>query len=85
MEGAQAKALYGLTINYTALSALVEALLERDTLTGVEVRQIMAEHNAISFPDPYVAGFGWDDDGLITFPGLAQASALTHLDCDHGH
>ena len=42
MEGAQAKALYGLTINYKALAALVETLLERDTLTGDQVPRISA-------------------------------------------
>lgn len=37
MEGAEAKAYYGLAVNYRVLEALVERLLVKETLTGNEV------------------------------------------------
>ena len=85
MEGAQAKALYGLTINYTALSALVELLLERDTLSGEEVRSVLAANNALAFPDPYVQGFGWDENGTLTFPGMEEVWPGGPVACDRLH
>ncbi|KAK9813430.1 hypothetical protein WJX73_008508 [Symbiochloris irregularis] len=72
MEGAQAKALYGLTVNYKALSVLVETLLERDTLTGAQVAEILEQNDAFGFPDPYVEGFGWSEDGELVAPGLTE-------------
>ena len=38
IEGAEAKAYYGLAVNYKALQALVQRLLARETLSGEEVR-----------------------------------------------
>ena len=37
VEGAEAKAYYGLAVNYPALEALVERLLVKETLSGNEV------------------------------------------------
>lgn len=37
VEGAEAKAYYGLAVNYRALEALVERLLVKETLSGNEV------------------------------------------------
>ena len=41
MEGAEAKAYYGLASNYRPLQALVETLLERETLTGAELAELL--------------------------------------------
>ena len=71
--------MYGLTINYAALAALVEALLEKDTLTGAEVRAILTKHDAKPFPDPYVDGFGFDADQRLVFPGLDEVRLLSLL------
>ena len=37
VEGAEAKAYYGLAVNYRALEALVDRLLVKETLSGNEV------------------------------------------------
>jgi hypothetical protein len=37
MDGAEAKAYYGLAVNYRPLEALIERLLVKETLTGGEV------------------------------------------------
>lgn len=69
--------MYGLTVNYSTLAALVEALLEKDTLTGAEVRELMEQHSAKPFPDPYLEGFGWDEDKQLVFPGLGEVRCHT--------
>ena len=69
MEGAEAKAYYGLAVNYRALEALVERLLVKETLSGNEVPP------CIRAPQPSLAK---------TYFPCAQEwhhSASTHVDC----
>ncbi|KAK9821723.1 hypothetical protein WJX81_004862 [Elliptochloris bilobata] len=77
VEGAEAKAYYGLVINYRALEALIDRLLVKETLTGNEVREIAQEAGLKPFPDPYVEGFKFDDEGQVVYPGMqVQADEL---------
>lgn len=69
LEAAEAKASYGLAVNYKALEALTEALMERESLTGEQVSSLLQEHGVKSFPDPFIDGFGWDSDGNLNYPG----------------
>ena len=44
MEAAEAKAYYGLATNYAALAALANTLMERESLTGDELRGLLEQH-----------------------------------------
>ena len=46
MEAAEAKAYYGLASNYDALLAVADALYERESLTGPELRALLDQHGA---------------------------------------
>ena len=86
MQAAEAKAYYGLTHNYEALQALVEALLDQGSLTGAQVRDIMAAAGTQPFQQPYLEGFGWGRDHHLTYPGkvgglLWGRSAAMRLIC----
>ena len=70
VEGAEAKAYYGLALNYKPLQALVERLLVKETLSGAEVRETLEGAGVIPFPDPYVEGFTWGEDGGLRYPGM---------------
>ena len=72
VEGAEAKAYYGLAINYGPLRALVDRLLVKETLTGREVIETLDAAGLIRFPDPYVAGFGWSPGGGLLYPGMSE-------------
>lgn len=72
VEGAEAKAYYGLTVNYKSLEALVERLLVKDTLSGKEVAETLENAGVIKFPDPYVEGFAWDPSGSLIYPGMPE-------------
>lgn len=72
VEGAQAKALYGLALNYKPLHALVDRLLRDSTLTGEEVAEVLNGAGLVPFPDPYVEGFTWDDNGRLIYPGMEE-------------
>ena len=73
VQAAEAKAYYGLTHNYTALQHLVEALLDKGSLTGSQVRDIMAAAGTQPFQKPYLEGFGWGRDNHLTYPGKVAA------------
>ena len=70
IEGAEVKALYGLTLNYKPLEALVERLLRDTTLSGEQVADLLNDAGVIPFPDPFVEGFKWDDNGRLVYPGM---------------
>ena len=70
IEGAQAKAFYGLALNYRPLHALVERLLVKETLSGKEVVETLEGAGVHHFPDPYVEGFLWGEDGGLQYPGM---------------
>ena len=46
VEAAEAKAYYGLASNYDALLAVADALYERESLTGPELRALLDQHGA---------------------------------------
>jgi len=68
LEAAEAKAYYGLAINWKPLQALTEALLERGILQGREVAHILETNGVVHFPDPHLDGFGWDNSGALNYP-----------------
>lgn len=41
VEAAEAKAYYGLAVNYRALTALAKELMEQESMTGAEVRAVL--------------------------------------------
>eukprot|EP00951_Prasinocladus_malaysianus_P034239 scaffold344091_cov43-Prasinocladus_malaysianus.AAC.1 len=69
MDGAETKAYYGLVKNYKALEALVERLLEVDSMSGAEVRGILEKNGVERLPDPFVKGYHWTEDGALVAPG----------------
>lgn len=68
LEAAEAKAYYGLAMNWGALSALVDALLARGSLSGKAVAEVLEENGVVHFPDPHLIGFGWDQNGELNYP-----------------
>lgn len=68
LEAAEAKAYYGLAINWKPLEALVQALLDRGVLQGKEVAHILETNGVIHFTDAFTAGYGWDETGTIKYP-----------------
>ena len=83
VEGAEAKALYGLTLNYKPLEALVERLLRDTTLSGEQVSEVLEGAGLVPFPDPYVEGFHWDDHGRLIYPGMPDQQVCCPSDCSH--
>ncbi len=83
VEGAEAKALYGLTLNYKPLEALVDRLLRDTTLSGDQVAEVLDGAGLIPFPDPFVEGFKWDDTGRLVYPGMPEevSSASVISEC----
>ncbi len=77
IEGAEVKALYGLTLNYKPLEALVERLLRDTTLSGEQVADLLNDAGVIPFPDPFVEGFKWDDNGRLVYPGMPDEVCIT--------
>ena len=70
VDGAEAKACYGLAVNWGPLQALVERLLVKETLPGKEVAETLEAAGVIRFPDPFVEGFGWAQGGGLVYPGM---------------
>lgn len=58
IDAAEAKALYGLAINYETLEAVVDVLYHKETMSGKDLRKIFAANEAGKFPDPFLEGFG---------------------------
>lgn len=69
LQAAEAKAYYGLAVNYKALEALVRVLTEDTSITGVKLRTLMEESNIQYYPDAFTEGFNFDDDGILQYPG----------------
>ncbi|GLI67098.1 hypothetical protein VaNZ11_011303 [Volvox africanus] len=80
LEAAEAKAMYGLAMNWKPFQALTQALLDRGTLTGKEVAHILETNGVIHFPDPYTGGFGWDPDGSLRYPFKPETPVPTEED-----
>ena len=79
VEGAEAKAYYGLAVNYKPLQALVERLLVKETMSGKEVAETLEAAGVVRFPDPYVEGFAWAGNGGLVYPGMPSEVSLTLL------
>jgi cell division protease FtsH len=68
LEAAEAKAYYCLAVNWPALRALSDALLENGTLDGRAVSRVLEGAGVVRFPDPYLSGFGWGKEGQLLYP-----------------
>jgi len=79
LEAAQAKAFYGLAMNWKALGALTDALCEKDTLVRTEIMEIMDRHNVKRFTADGLDGFGWDASGKVTYPSDSPAADAEQL------
>lgn len=69
LQAAEAKAYYGIAVNYKALEALIRVLTEETSITGVKLRTLMEDNNIQYFPDAFTEGFNFDDDGILQYPG----------------
>lgn len=58
LEAAEAKAYYGLAMNYGALEEIVDSLMQRDFISGEELDKIFKANQSTSFPDPFLMGYG---------------------------
>lgn len=75
LSAADAKVAYGLIKNWEPLKAVVQALVEEETITGDRLNQILIDSDAEFFPDPFVAGFDQGEDGNIVYPGSDKPDA----------
>ncbi len=75
IEGAEAKAFYGLALNYKPLKALVERLLVKETLSGKEVAETLDGRRGASLPGLLRGGL----------PVGRGRSACATLACPHRH
>lgn len=75
LNAADAKVAYGLIKNWEPLKALVQALMEEETISGDRLTQILKDNNAEYFPDPFVAGFERGEDGNVLYPGSDKPGA----------
>lgn len=75
LNAADAKVVYGLVRNWEPLKAIVEELMEEETISGDRLMQILLENDAEFFPDPFVAGFGRGEDGNAVYPGSDKPGA----------
>ena len=75
LTAADAKVAYGLIRNWEPLKAVIETLMEEETISGDRLLQILEDNNAEFFPDPFVAGFGRGQDGHAVYPGSDKPGA----------
>lgn len=75
LTAADAKVAYGLIKNWEPLKAVIEALMEEETISGDRLLQILEDNDAEFFPDPFVVGFGQGQDGNVVYPGSDQPGA----------
>ena len=75
LDAAEAKAYYGLATNFPALEALIEVLINRETIGVPILRKIAYEHHLQEFTTPYVEGFGWNAEGHLLFPGDGRTTS----------
>ena len=92
LEAGEAKAYYGLAINWKPLQALVEALLDRGVLQGREVRTMMDMAEGASRVEARGHGIGLLGFCQSTTSALSalmpirdHSSGRTHLGEQRGH
>jgi len=73
LDGAETKAYYGLVRNYKTFEVLVDSLVEKGTLSGVQVQEIMEATGAVPFKDPMIKGHYWTEDGALVTPDFPPA------------
>eukprot|EP00891_Asterochloris_glomerata_P002381 jgi/Astpho2/2381/Aster-05640 len=69
VEGAEAKACWGLKTNWQALQAVTELLMFKGTITGKELRETLQEAGATAFSSGLLEGWSWSPEGYIAFEG----------------
>jgi len=68
LDGAETKAYYGIVRNYKGFVALVDALFERSSMSGVEVRELLEANAVQPFEGPMLKGYYWTEDGALVTP-----------------
>ena len=83
LQAAEAKAFYGLAVNYKALEAVVRALTESSAITGAELRTLLEDNNIQHYPDAFTEGFAFDENGILQYPGApgTEVSNTSHCLC----
>lgn len=74
LEAAEAKASFGLVSNWSGLNKVVDHLVEHETLSGTQLAELLHQNEGMFFPDPFVEGFGFNDDREIVFPGSEEVT-----------
>ena len=76
VEAAEAKAYWGLAVNYAALEALTGVLMKEESITGERLAEILEGAGAPlrRYAAPYTEGFGWSEDGGLLWPGRPEPS-----------
>merc|ERR1712007_219608 len=59
LAAAEAKAYYGLSINYQSLEALSSKLDQNHSVSSKEIKKLIENNKLICFPSPYLAGFSF--------------------------
>jgi cell division protease FtsH len=79
---AEAKATAGIAANWGAFKALTEALLEREEMSGAEVRAELARAGAKPFADPCSDGYAWAGGSALLMTDGADASSSVTATAD---
>ena len=77
LEAAEAKAYWGLAVNYEALQVLAEELAKVESLTGDEVAELLEGAGVKKFEVPFVEGFEWGADGSLVWPDRTDKPTTT--------
>jgi cell division protease FtsH len=71
LAAAEAKAHYGLAVNYQSMEALSSLLDRKHSIGNREIKKLMEDNNALSLPSPYLAGFSFDSE-LTSFENATE-------------
>lgn len=71
---AEAKAYYGLAVNYEALQVLTEHFVENELTTGKDLDAVLEKVGVTKFQSETMEGFGWAADGSLIWPGRPKES-----------
>jgi len=76
LAAAEAKAYYGLSINYQSIEALSSVLDQKRSIGSREIKKLMESNNVSYMPSPFLAGFTFDSE-------LANIASTTVPTCDY--
>jgi cell division protease FtsH len=62
LAAAEAKAYYGISVNYQSIEALSSVLDQKHSIGSKEIKHLMEINNISYLPSPYLAGFAFDSE-----------------------